>query len=130
MMLRTLFFLALTALPLAPVQATQIIVGNMGFEKIPVGVERRVVGKWFVKALSCTRSIEEVGERYFMTSQCKGKKPDGTGLPIRKMSASLYEGLTSSWTYEVAANGSLIMRSRKGIQLIGESPLEPWPEPK
>ncbi len=129
-MLRSLLFLVFAVCALAPVHATQIIVGNMGFEKIPLGVERQVVGKWWVKTLSCTRSIEEVGERYFMISQCKGKKPDGTGLPIRKVNASLYEGLTSTWTYEIAANGSLIMRSRKGMQLIGEPPPEPWPEPK
>ena len=127
-MLRYLLFVVLSALSLAnPVNAAHIIVGNLGFEKIPVGQDRRVVGTWWVKALSCTRSIEEVGDRYFMVSRCKGKKADGTGLPIRKMNAALYEGQTTNWSYEIADNGSLIMRNRKGVELIGEPHADPWP---
>ena len=127
-MLRYLLFVVLSALSLAnPVNAAQIIVGNLGFEKIPVGQDRRVVGTWLLKTMACTRSIEEVGDRYFMVSRCKGKKADGTGLPIRKMSASLYEGQTTNWSYEIAENGSLIMRNRKGVELIGEPHADPWP---
>ena len=120
-MLKYLLFAMLSVLPLAQaVNAAQIIVGNLGFEKIPADQDRRVVGTWLLKKLACTRSIEAVGDRYFMVSRCKGKKADGTGLPIRKMSAALYEGQTTSWSYEITANGSLIMRSRKGTELIGE----------
>ena len=126
-MLRYPLFVVLALSLSNPVNAAQIIVGNLGFEKIPVGQDRRVVGTWWVKALACTRSIEAVGERYFMVSRCKGKKADGTGLPIRKMSASLYEGQTTTWSYEIADNGSLIMRSRRGVELIGEPPANPWP---
>ena len=126
-MLRYLLFVVLALSLSNPVNATQIIVGNLGFEKIPVGQDRRVVGTWWVKALACTRSIEAVGERYFMVSRCKGKKADGTGLPIRKMSASLYEGQTTNWSYEIADNGSLIMRNRKGVELIGEPHADLWP---
>ena len=126
-MLKYLLCVVLSALSLPSVNATQIIVGNLGFEKIPAGQDRRVIGTWWVKALACTRSIEEVGDRYFMVSHCKGKNPDGTGLPLRKMSASLYAGQTTTWTYEIAANGSLIMRSRRGVELIGEPPANPRP---
>ena len=127
-MLRYLSFVVLSALSLPnPGNAAQIIVGNLGFEKIPVGQDRRVVGSWWVKALSCTRSVEEVGDRYFMVSRCKGKKADGSGLPIRKMNASLYEGQTTNWSYEIAENGSLIMRSHGGVELIGEPHADLWP---
>jgi hypothetical protein len=126
--LKYLLFAMLSVLPLAQaVNAAQIIVGNLGFEKIPADQDRRVVGTWLLKKLACTRSIEAVGDRYFMVSRCKGKKADGTGLPIRKMSAALYEGQTTSWSYEIAANGSLIMRSRRGVELIGEPHAGLWP---
>ena len=112
--LRTLGLLILSLLPLPhQVGAAQIIVGNLGFEKIPVSENRRVVGTWLLTVMACTRSIEEVDDRYFMVSRCKGKKADGTGLPLRKMHANLYEGQTTSWSYEIAENGSLIMRSRR-----------------
>lgn len=127
-MLRYLLFVVLCASSLAnPVNATQIIVGNLGFEKIPVGQDPRVVGTWLLKTMACTRSIEEVGDRYFMISRCKGKKADGTGLPIRKINAVLYEGQTTNWSYEITDNGLLIMRNRKGVELIGEPHADLWP---
>ena len=126
--LRYLLFVVLSALPLThAATAAQIIVGNLGFEKIPTGQERHRVGTWLVKSLGCTRSIEEVGERFFMVSRCKGKKADGTGLPLRKMSAVLYEGETTTWSYEITENGSLLMRSRRGIELFGEPHADLWP---
>lgn len=110
-----------------PVHATQIIVGNLGFEKIPTGEQRRVVGTWLMKTLACTRSIEEIGDRYFMVSRCKDKREDGNGLPLRKMHAALYEGKTTTWSYEIAENGTLIMRNSRGAELIGEPQAGLWP---
>ncbi len=109
------------------VSGTQIIVGNLGFEKIPTNENRRVVGTWFLKVLDCTRSIEAVGDHYFMVSRCRDKREDGTGLPIRKMSATLYEGQTTTWSYEIVENGSLVMRSRRGAEMIGEPHTALWP---
>ena len=125
---RYLLFAVLSALLLAqPAHAAKIIVGNLGFEKIPNGEQRRVVGTWLLRTLACTRSIEEVGERHFMVSRCTGKREDGTGLPLRKIHAALYEGQTTTWSYEIADNGSLVMRSRNGSELIGEPHVELWP---
>ena len=73
-MLRYLLFVVLALSLSNSVNAAQIIVGNLGFEKIPVGQDRRVVGTWWVKALACTRSIEAVGERYFMVCAAKEKR--------------------------------------------------------
>ena len=125
---RYFLFAVLSALLLSQsANAAQIIVGNLGFEKIPTGEQRRVVGTWLLKTLACTRTIEEVGERYFMVSRCTGKREDGTGLPLRKMNSALYEGQTTAWSYKIAENGSLVMRNRRGTELIGEPQADLWP---
>ncbi len=119
--------LLLAGLSVPPAGAAQIIVGNLGFEKIPAGESRRVLGTWLMKTLGCTRSIEEVGQRYFMVSRCKDKREGGDGLPLRKVSAVLYEGLTTGWSYTINENGVLIMRSRRGSEYVGEPHGALWP---
>lgn len=107
--------------------AAQIIVGNLGFEKIPASENRRIVGTWLLKTLDCTRSIEAVEDRFFMVSRCRGKAEDGSGLPIRKVQANLYEGQTTNWSYHIAEDGSLTMRNRRGLEYFGEPHAELWP---
>ncbi len=107
--------------------ATRIIVGNLGFEKIPASENRRIVGTWLLRTLDCTRSIEAVNDRFFMVSRCRGKAQDGSGLPIRRVQADLYEGQTTNWTYQIAENGSLVMRNRRGMEYIGEPHADLWP---
>jgi len=123
LMLGSLWLLA----GMMPAQATGIVIGNLGFEKIPTGESRRVLGTWFLQKLGCTRSIEEVGERYFMVSRCPGKAEDGDGLPLRKLSDVWYEGKTTGWTYRILDSGALLMRSARGSEWHGEPHHSLWP---
>lgn len=107
--------------------AARIIVkDNLGFEQIPEHAERRIVGTWLLHETHCTRSIEEINERYFMVSRCKGKHAD-SGLPLQKINAQLYTGKTTNWSYEIADSGELKMRSASGRELIATPSSHLWP---
>lgn len=112
----------------APAWPLEVIVkDHLGFEQIPRNAPRHVVGTWLLKETGCTRSIEEVGERYFMVSRCKAKKSSNTSLPIKKVSERQYAGLTTAWSYEISDDGMLILRSASGKELSAAPHAALWP---
>ncbi len=124
------FFLStvwICAICSAPVFAARIIVkDNLGFEQIPSSGPRHVVGTWFLKETGCTRSIEEVEERFYMVSRCKHKQPD-SGLPLQKINEQLYTGKTTNWWYEITDEGVLKMRNARGTEYYANPYSKLWP---
>lgn len=110
-----------------PTFAARVIVkDNLGFEQIPKTGERHVVGTWFLKETGCTRSIEEVGERFYMVSRCKHKAPE-RGLPLQKINEQLYTGRTTNWSYEIIDGGALKMFNARGAEYYAKPHAGLWP---
>ena len=108
--------------------AEQIIVGNLGLEKLPPTRSRTVVGTWLLKEMSCTRSIEQAHSRYFMVARCDGVRADDKGILLAKLDDNLYQSPSNGWSYEIADTGVLHIRNRSGsVILNGEPHPQLWP---
>ena len=110
----------------------QIIVGNLGLEKLPPESSRKVVGAWLLKEMRCTRSIEQAYARYFMVARCDGvRSADDQGVLLLKHADNHYHSPANGWSYLIEDNGALQIRNRTGaIVLTGvpqENPTSPWP---
>lgn len=110
------------------VSAEQIIVGNLGLEKLPPTDSRKVLGTWLLKEMSCTRSIEQAHSRYFMVARCGGGHSDDKGILLAKLGDHLYQSQANGWSYEIADTGFLQVRNRSGdVILNGEPHPHLWP---
>ncbi len=106
----------------------QIIVGNLGLEKLPPTDSRKVVGTWLLKEMTCTRSIEQAHSRYFMVARCDGGHADDKGILLAKLGDNLYQSSSNGWSYEIADTGSLQVRNRSGAVILnGEPHSRLWP---
>jgi len=106
----------------------QIIVGNLGLEKLPPAHHRLVVGTWLLKEMGCTRSIEEANSRYFMVARCEGVRADDKGILLAKLGDKLYQSQTNGWSYEIAESGALQVRNRSGDVVLNGAPHpQLWP---
>lgn len=106
----------------------QIIVGNLGLEKLPPTDSRKVVGTWKLKEMTCTRSIEEAHSRYFMVARCQGVNADDKGILLAKLGDNLYQSLSNGWSYVIADTGFLQVRNRSGAVILnGEPHSRLWP---
>jgi len=106
----------------------QIIVGNLGLEKLPPMDSRKVVGTWKLKEMTCTRSIEEARSRYFMVARCQGVNSDDKGILLAKLGDNLYQSQANGWSYEIADTGFLQVRNRSGAVILnGEPHPRLWP---
>ena len=112
----------------ASASAAQIIVGNLGLEKLPPSESRKVVGTWKLKEMTCTRSIEHANNRYFMVARCGGGGSDDKGIVLAKQGDNLYHSEANGWSYEIAETGGLQIRNRSGaVVLNGEPHAQLWP---
>ncbi|OGA00489.1 MAG: hypothetical protein A2Z44_07205 [Betaproteobacteria bacterium RBG_19FT_COMBO_58_11] len=108
--------------------SAQIIVGNLGLEKLPPTDSRKVVGTWKLKEMTCTRSIEQAHSRYFMVARCDGGHSDDKGILLAKLSDNLYQSQANGWSYEIAETGILQVRNRSGAVILnGEPHPRLWP---
>ena len=112
--------------------SAQIIVGNLGLEKLPPASSRKVVGAWLLKEMRCTRSIEQAYARYFMVARCDGvRSADDQGVLLLKHADNHYHSPANGWSYLIEDNGALQIRNRTGaVVLTGvaqENPTSPWP---
>lgn len=108
--------------------ADQIIVGNLGLEKLPPAHSRTILGTWLLKEMSCTRSIEEADTRIFMVSRCNGMRAVDKGILLAKLGDNLYQSQSNGWSYEIAGTGTLQVRNRSGaVVLNGEPHSRLWP---
>ena len=108
--------------------SAQIIVGNLGLEKLPPTDSRKVVGTWKLKEMTCTRSIEQAHSRYFMVARCQGVNSDDKGILLAKLGDKLYQSQANGWSYEIAESGLLQVRNRSGyVVLNGEPHSSLWP---
>ncbi len=100
-------------------------------EPLPAGATRIVVGTWrgIEPNMRCTRSIEQLGEAYFMVSRCPDiPGVDGTqGLPLRKVSDRIFKNKAGA-SYEIQDNGMLYMRADGRIDMRGTPQKELWPQ--
>lgn len=113
---------------LGSAHAAQIIVGNLGLEKLPPSDSRKVVGTWKLKEMTCTRSIESANNRYFMVARCGGGGSDDKGILLNKRGDKLYHSEANGWSYEIAETGLLQIRNRSGaVVLNGEPQSQLWP---
>lgn len=119
-----LFFLVLVN----SAASAQIIVGNLGLEKLPPTDSRKVVGTWKLKEMSCTRSIEQAQSHYFMVARCGGGHADDKGILLAKVGDNLYQSQANGWSYEIADTGLLQVRNRSGAVILnGEPQVRLWP---
>lgn len=100
----------------------QIIVGNLGLEKLPPAHSRTILGTWLLKEMGCTRSIEEAHSRYFMVARCEGVRSDDKGILLAKLGDNLYQSQSNGWSYEIAGTGSLQVRNRNGDVVLNGAP--------
>lgn len=108
--------------------SAQIIVGNLGLEKLPPADSRKVVGTWKLKEMACTRSIEQAHSRYFMVARCDGGHSDDKGILLAKLCDNLYQSQANGWSYEIEDNGGLQVRNRSGAVILnGEPHPRLWP---
>jgi len=111
--------------------SAQIIVGNLGLEKLPPASSRKVVGAWLLKEMRCTRSIEQAYARYFMVARCEGVRSDDQGVLLLKQADNHYHSPANGWSYVIEDNGALQIRNRTGaVVLTGVAQANPtslWP---
>lgn len=111
--------------------SAQIIVGNLGLEKLPPASSRKVVGAWLLKEMRCTRSIEQAYARYFMVARCDGVRSDDQGIVLTKHGDNHYHSPANGWSYLIEDSGALQIHNRKGeIVLTGVAQANPsslWP---
>ena len=112
--------------------SAQIIVGNLGLEKLPPASSRKVVGAWLLKEMRCTRSIEQAYARYFMVARCDGvRSADDQGVLLLKHADNHYHSPANGWSYLIEDNGALQIRNRTGaVVLTGVAQANPtslWP---
>lgn len=108
--------------------ADQLIIGDMGLESLPPQDSRKIMGTWLMKDMGCTRSIEAAQDRLFMVARCKGIRAADKGLLLAKVSDSVYQSKTNNWSYEIATDGVLIMRNRRGdVVTVGQPHSDLWP---
>ena len=112
--------------------SAQIIVGNLGLEKLPPASSRKVVGAWLLKEMRCTRSIEQAYARYFMVARCEGvRNSDDQGVLLLKQADNHYHSPANGWSYVIEDNGALQIRNRTGaVVLTGVAQANPpslWP---
>ena len=104
----------------------QIIVGNLGLEKLPPASSRKLVGAWLLKEMRCIRSIEQAYARYFMVARCEGVRSDDQGVLLVKQADNHYHSPGNGWSYEIEDNGALQIRNRKGeVVLTGVAQSNP-----
>lgn len=102
--------------------AEQIIVGNLGLEKLPPKDGRTVLGTWLLKEMACTRSIEQAHSRYFMVVRCDGGHADDKGIVLAKLGDNLYQSPSNGWSYQIAEAGLLQIRNRRGDVILNGAP--------
>ena len=111
--------------------SAQIVVGNMGLEKLPPASSRKVLGAWLLKEMQCTRSIEQAHSKYFMVARCEGVRSDDQGIVLTKHGDNHYHSPANGWSYLIEDSGALQIRNRKGeIVLTGVAQASPpslWP---
>ena len=117
----------LVLLAASPAFSANIIVGNLGLEKLPPNEHRRVIGTWLLKDTGCTRSIEAVQGNYFMVARCSNIPGDDKGLPLSKLDETHYQGKVTGWAYEISEDGSLAIRTRAGSLMVAEPHAKLWP---
>ena len=111
--------------------SAQIVVGNMGLEKLPPASSRKVVVAWLLKEMRCARSIEQAHSKYFMVARCEGVRSDDQGIVLTKHGDNHYHSPANGWSYLIEDSGALQIRNRKGeIVLTGVAQASPpslWP---
>jgi hypothetical protein len=98
---------------------------------LPPESDRVVIGTWRLVEpdIKCTRSIEQVAERFYMVARCVDiAGVNGTrGLPLTRTTERVYRNQAGS-TYEIQEDGMLFMIAGGHIDMRGRPQKELWPK--
>ena len=104
--------------------------------KLPAFERRRVLGIWRMPPpIPCTRTIEQVEDKFFMVARCispeeKEKKlPPGidgsVGLPLARISETEYE--STNTRYRILQSGRLVAYQEAEVIFECEPQSDIWP---
>ncbi|MFT3963726.1 hypothetical protein [Propionivibrio sp.] len=107
---------------------------TLGIEKLPPVENRKIVGTWFSKDIGCTRSFEQVSQKYFEVMRCKDDSGGADGSPLSKINSNTFRPLPPRRTgdhYVIKNNGDLEARDNEGLieTLPKSADLRPRPAP-
>ena len=107
-MLRRASLVAFLTLPLA--SSLSFASGPNHPEALPRDAQRDVIGIWRLRDSRCTRSIEQIADRFFMVSRCP-HLPDvdgSVGFPLTRLTDQRYRN-RSGVDYEIQADRHLLV---------------------
>ncbi|WP_157360051.1 hypothetical protein [Caldimonas brevitalea] len=98
-------------------------------EKLPAAAGRQVIGTWKLQDGTCTRSIEQIVDRFFIVARCRHPADiDGSiGIPLSRLSERAFRN-RSGVRYEIQEDGTLHVIANDIVYDRGTPQKDLWPQ--